>query len=393
METELHTEWCVRDIIAGFTFNRLEEKGVYGLDGRLTIQPEYQRHYIYGDGKKDVAVVQSLLAGYPLGLMYFVEKEDGTYEVLDGQQRITSFGRFCLGHFAVPDGEGNPWYFPPAPKAGEEPDAERERILNSPLLIYTCRGAEREIKQWFKTINIKGAELTDQELLNAVYSGPFVTAAKRVFSNATNPEMQKWQWYVSGDPRRQKVLETALKWCSADNIEDYMASHRHDADCGELERFFRTVIEWASQTIPFADRTLCGLDWGRLWREYHERPYNPQAVERRCRELLADEAVVKKSGIYEYVLGGETHPELLSVRLFDKRTIHSAYARQTAQAQEQGVSNCPLCALTTGPLRTRIYKEAEMDADHITPWSRGGETTAANCQMLCRTHNRAKGNA
>lgn len=387
MLTTLHTEWTVSDMIVGFSYNEIEGKGVFGLGGRLTIQPEYQRSYIYNDGKRDVAVVRSLLAGYPLGLLYFVETAEGRYEVLDGQQRITSFGRFCAGQFAVTlEGDDRPYYF------SSLPEELREKILRSQLLVYTCRGEEREVKQWFATINIIGVPLTDQELLNAIYSGPFVTAAKKVFSNSTAPEMQKWRVFVKGDPRRQKILETALKWASGDDVEGYMSAHRQDADCGALERHFRTVIDWAFATIPMADDTMCGVEWGRLWQEWHEKPYSPEAVVRRVRELLADDAVQRKAGVYEYVLSGETRPELLQVRLFDKRTIKSAYARQTAAAREQGVSNCPLCAMSAGPLRTRIYSEKEMDADHITPWSRGGETRPENCQMLCRTHNRAKGN-
>ena len=237
--TLLHKPFLtVRDICDGFVYNELEGKGLFGWGGRLTIQPEYQRNYIYADGKRDVAVVDSLLKGYPIGLLYFVKTAEGKYEVLDGQQRITSFGRFVRGKFPVTDADGVPKWF-------DGLGAERQkRLLDTPLTVYVCEGEREEIREWFKTINIAGVPLVQQELLNAIYSGPFVTAAKAVFSNSANSDMQRWKNYVRGNERRQDVLETALSWVARgkDNIEKYMGKHIADADCGELKAYFMSVI-------------------------------------------------------------------------------------------------------------------------------------------------------
>jgi hypothetical protein len=259
MKTTLLTDLTVDDICRGFVYNELEGKGLFGWDGKLVIQPEYQRNYIYADGKKDVAVIDSLLKGYPLGLIYFVKVGDDRYEVLDGQQRITSFGRFVRGKFPVVDVEGMPHYFD-----GLNAE-EQERILGSKLTIYVCEGAETEIKEWFKTINIAGVPLVEQELLNAIYSGPFVTAAKEVFSNSGNSEMQKWKCYVAGDEQRQKILETALMWVSGGEVQDYMGRHRFDKDCRELKAYFTSVIDWIDGVFKGVKDEMCGLEWGRLY--------------------------------------------------------------------------------------------------------------------------------
>ena len=376
----------VGDICEGFVYNELEGKGLFGWSGKLVIQPEYQRNYIYADGKRDVAVVESLLKGYPLGLLYFVKTGDGKYEVLDGQQRITSFGRFVRGKFAVTDGAGLPHYFD-----GLNAE-ERERILGARLTIYVCEGEETEIKEWFKTINIKGLPLEEQELLNAIYSGPFVTAAKAVFSNSGNSKMQKWKCYVAGDERRQKVLETALRWVSRGRIEDYMGQHRFDADCHGLAAHFTSVVDWIDGVFAGVKDEMRGLDWGRLYETHHATAYDPAKTWKRVEELFADEFVTDRRGIFEYILGGERDTKLLNVRVFSDKEKKSVYAKQTADAQARGVSNCPLCAVGHEANARRIWKLAEMDADHVTPWSKGGATSPENCQMLCRTHNRAKGN-
>ena len=376
----------VGDICEGFVYNELEGKGLFGWDGNLTIQPEYQRNYIYADGKKDVAVVESLLKGYPLGLLYFVRTGTDRYEVLDGQQRITSFGRFVRNKFPVVDADGLPHYFD-----GLDPE-KRARILNSHLTIYVCEGENEEIKEWFKTINIAGVPLVEQELLNAIYSGPFVTAAKAVFSNSGNSLMQKWKCYVAGDERRQKVLETALKWISGGRIEDYMGKHRFDADCKELTAHFTSVIDWIDGTFAGVTDEMCGLDWGRLYDAYHAKAYSPAKVWERVEALLADDFVTDRRGVFEYVLGGETDTRLLNVRVFSDKEKKLVYAKQTAAAEKKGVSNCPLCAVGHETNAKRIWKLAEMDADHVAAWSKGGATDLANCQLLCKTHNRAKGN-
>lgn len=389
MKTTLHTKWTVADLCKGFTYNELEEKGLFGLDGRLTIQPEYQRHYIYNDGKRDVAVIESLLRGYPIGLLYFNRTADGRFEVLDGQQRITSFGRFVTGKFAIKDEADNVQYF------SGLPEELRLRILQSPLLIYECEGEEKEIKEWFKTINIVGIPLKEQELLNAIYSGEFVNAAKRVFSNSQNAETQKWSHYIKGDVKRQDYLAEALKWiCDSKGIgvDAYMSQHRRDTATGELESYFRSVIDWVSTTFTMVGHDMCGLEWGRLYETFHTTPYSIDHVTSRVKALQADESVRCSRNIYEYVLGGETDKKLLDIRIFEESTKRTAYKRQTEQAEIKGISNCPLCALGDNANRTRIYKLSEMDADHVTAWSKGGATNIENCEMLCKTHNRSKGN-
>lgn len=388
MKTTLRTDWTVGDIAKGFVFNQNEGKGLFGLDGQLVIQPEYQRNYIYGDGKRDVAVVESLLKGYPLGLIYFVKNKDGKYEVLDGQQRITSFARYVINKswpFAVDVG-GKPYYFDSLSLD------QQKRIVDSHLTIYVCEGEPSEIQEWFRTINIAGVPLVEQELRNAAYHGPFVTKAREVFSNKGNSSMNRWQTYVSGDPKRQAVLETALSWVSGGDIEGYMAQHCNDENINELKSHFDTVIDWVDSVFAYTGREMCGRDWGRLYRQYHKNAYSREKVAERVNALLADPQVGDKKGIFEYVLGGETDQRLLNIRVFDKKTIKSVYQKQTAEAEAQGVSNCPLCAIGHNSNAKRIYKLSEMDADHVTAWSKGGATDMANCQMLCKTHNRAKGN-
>lgn len=389
MKTTLHTEWTVADICKGFTYNELEGKGLFGLDGRLTIQPEYQRHYIYNDGKRDVAVIDSLLKGYPIGLIYFNRTHDGRLEVLDGQQRITSFGRFVTGKFAIKDTDGNVQYFSGMAKELQQ------RILQSPLLIYECEGEEIEIKEWFKTINIVGIPLNGQELLNAIYSGEFVHAAKRVFSNSQNAEIQKWSHYIKGEVKRQEYLAVALKWICGSrhmSIDAYMSLHRHDSSINELEKYFRSVIDWVSATFTMVERDMCGLDWGRLYETYHNTPYKIDHLTERIRVLQADVHVKCPRNIYEYVLGGEQDTKLLDIRIFEEATKRAAYACQTEKAKKEGISNCPLCASGNNANKTRIYRLPEMDADHVKAWTNGGDTSLENCEMLCVTHNRSKGN-
>lgn len=389
METKLHTEWTVADLCKGFTYNEWEGKGLFGLDGRLTIQPEYQRHYIYNDGKRDVAVIESLLKGYPIGLIYFNRTPDGRFEVLDGQQRITSFGRYITGKFAITDEDGNVQYFSGLPAH------EQKKILNSQLLIFECEGKESEIKEWFKTINIAGIPLNTQELLNAIYSGNFVNAAKQVFSNSQNAETQKWSHYLKGDVKRQDYLATALQWlCNSKKItvDAYMSQHRRDTSINELENYFRSVIDWVTTTFTMVERDMCGIEWGRLYDTYHTTPYSIDHITARVKELQGDDHIEARRNIYEYVLGGETDMRLLNIRIFDEATKRAAYLHQTEAAKKKHISNCPLCAIGDNANKTRIYKQNEMDADHVTAWSHGGATTIDNCEMLCKTHNRSKGN-
>ncbi|MEF2735872.1 MAG: HNH endonuclease signature motif containing protein, partial [Bifidobacterium choerinum] len=257
---------------------------------------------------------------------------------------------------------------------------------------YVCEGEPSEIQEWFETINIVGVPLVKQELRNAAYHGPFVTKAREVFSNTGNSNMKRWQTYVLGDPKRQAILETALEWVSDGNIDDYMAQHRYDADIDELKNHFDTVIDWVDSVFEYTGSEMCGREWGRLYREYHKNAYSKDKVAERVNALLDDSQVGDKKGIFEYVLGGEKDSRLLNVRVFDKKTIKAVYRKQTVEAEAQGTSNCPLCAIGHDANAKRIYKESEMDADHVTAWSKGGATDEANCQMLCKTHNRAKGN-
>lgn len=386
MKTTLRTDITVENICDGFVYNEYEGKGLFGLSGKLTIQPEYQRNYIYADGKRDVAVIESLLKGYPLGLIYFTKVSDEKFEVLDGQQRITSFGRFVNGKFAIKDNNGVPQYF-----SGLAEDLKK-RILNSILTIYECEGTESEIKEWFKTINIVGVPLNDQELSNAIHSGSFVTKAKEVFSNSQNANIQKWSAYISGDVNRQDYLRTALDWVSKGNIDSYMSKHRYDEDITELQTYFESVIDWVSGVFTDVEDSMKGLDWGRLYETYHKNSYDPKDISDKLKSYLGDFYVKDKKGIYEYILGGCVEPKLLNIRIFDDVAKNNVYEAQTKEAKTKKISNCPLCALGADNNKNRIWKLKEMDADHVTAWSKGGATDIKNCQMLCKTHNRAKGN-
>jgi hypothetical protein len=381
--------YSVDQVVEGFVYNELEGKGLFGLAGQLVIQPEYQRNYIYNDGKKDVAVIESLLKGYPLGLIYFNVVGEGL-EVLDGQQRITSVGRFVTGKFAIKlDGREQTFSSLPA--------EEQQKIRDSELLVYHCQGTEKEIKEWFKTINIAGVPLNAQEVLNAIYSGPFVTKAKAEYSNSKNANMQKWSSYIKGDPKRQEILEVALEWVSASQgvitVDAYLAQHRGDVGIDGLKTYFTSVIDWTGSVFTRPpDKEMRGLEWGRLYELYHSKAYSAAQVDADVASLLGDPAVATRRGVYEYVLGGKTDHKLLSIRIFDDKTKATKYQQQTEKAKAKGISNCPLCTAGDNANKTRIYKQAEMDADHVTAWSKDGATDLGNCEMLCITHNRAKGN-
>ena len=389
MKTELRTDITIGDICKGFYYNTLEGKGVRGWNGKLVIQPEYQRNYIYANGRDDVAVVESLLKKYPIGLIYLLKNGD-EYEVLDGQQRITSFGRFVTGQLDVLDANGMPHKFDPA---------LHEWLLKTPLTIYICEGEgddpEREIKDWFRTINIAGKPLNDQELLNATYSGPFVTKAKEVFSNSSNANMHKWKRFVAGDEKRQAVLAAALEWVSKGHVREYLKDHRYNPDITELKQYFESVIAWIDGTFKDIRDEMCGLEWGRLYETYHSKGYDIDRVWERVEALFvdADNDIIKnRKNIFEYVLGGETERKLLKIRIFKDAVARRVYKKQTDAATEKGVSNCPDCVLAHDANSKRIYTFGEMEADHVTAWSKGGDTSEKNCQMLCKHHNRVKGN-
>ncbi len=400
MKPTLITSITVKDICEGFVYNELEGKGLFGLSGRLTIQPEYQRNYIYASdgGKREIAVIESILKGYPIGLIYFNKVSENNLEVLDGQQRITSVGRFVTNKFVIKDENGNEQYF-----RGMAID-QKAKILEAKPLIYECEGTESQIKEWFKTINIVGVPINNQEELNAVFSGPFVTLAKEEFSNSRNSNIQKWSVYVSGSANRQDFMERALDWVSKDwadknydprhprPIGKYMSSHRRATDINELKTYFNSVIDWASSVFTDVKSEMRGLEWGRLYEEYHKKEYGPAKVSAEVRKLHGDPYITDPKGIFEYILGGSVDRKLLNVRFFDEATKRAAYGVQTAKAEAKGKSNCPDCAIGQNANQDKIWKLSEMDADHVAAWSKGGATSGRNCEMLCKRHNQLKGN-
>ena len=386
MITTLKIDITVKDICNGFIYNELEGKGLFGLSGKLTIQPEYQRNYIYAQENREAGVIVSVLKEYPIGLIYFNKVGKDTFEVLDGQQRITSLGRFITNKFAIKDENGLPQIF------GNMAKDMQKKILETKLLIYECEGTESQIKEWFRTINIAGVPLNNQELLNAVYSGPFVTKAKEEFSNSQNANIQKWSAYVSGSANRQQFLECALDWISKGNIGDYMSKHRRDQDINELKEHFNSVIDWVSGVFTDVESEMCGLEWGRLYDEYHEKSYNPTKVSAQVHKLYGDFFVKDKKGIFEYVLGSNNDIKLLNIRIFDEPTKRAIYEKQTRDAETKKKSNCSLCAIGHDANKEKVWSFSEMEADHVSAWSRGGATSTENCEMLCKTHNRAKGN-
>ena len=397
MEKKLLTEVTIAELCKDFYYNTAEAKGVDGWGGNLVIQPEYQRNYIYINDGRDVKVVQSVLNGYPIGLLYFVKNADGKYEVLDGQQRITSLGRFYTDVLGITDTHGNPQ------KHFSLNKEDREKFDNTKLTIWVCEGEEQEIKDWFEIINKPGVEIKPQETRNAIYSGPFVSACKRVWSNSQSSYLQKWSKYVKTDTARQGLLETALRWVArADGkrgdeldkaIRQYMSEHRYETQIAEIENYFNSVIAWVSSKFTEEYKDMVGLEWGRLYETYHNNSYSSAELSAKVKELYYDDAVSNKRGIWEYVLGDCNDTKLLQVRFFtDKQMLKRVYNAQLKLAQQKHESNCPLCALTAGPLHSRIYEQKEMEADHVTAWSKGGATDEKNCQMLCKMHNAAKGN-
>ena len=391
MNITLVTDWTIEDICKGFTYSKSEDKGLYGLDGKLIIQPEYQRNYLYGNDndKKAIAVIDSLLNAYPIGLLYFVKNKDGMYEVLDGQQRITSIGRYVSDgtwRFAV-DWKKQPRYI------SSLEDDDKARILKTPLLVYVCEGNPSEIQDWFKTINIQGIALTEQELRNAAYHGSFVNLARKVFSNKQDTALKNVvNTYLKGTIDRQEILELAISWVSDGKIDDYMNEHRNDTDITELKNYFDSVIDWIKNVFDSTDSIMKGQDWGKLYKQYHNNPYSKDAITTRMNELIGDPQVTNKRGIIEYILSGETEKKLLNIRVFDEKTKATVYSQQTTKAKAEGISNCPDCVMENGANKAKIWAIKEMEADHYTAWSKGGATDISNCCMLCKHHNLLKGN-
>lgn len=359
MDITLH-ETTVGEVYQGYIND--DEEGVYALDGKLSIRPKYQREFVYDDAKRN-AVIDTITKGFPLNVMYWVKTDDGNYEVLDGQQRTISFCEYIEGNFTV-DYRG----------FHNLSEDEQQQILYYPLTIYICEGKDSEKLDWFRTINIAGEKLTNQELRNAVYAGEWLTDAKRYFSKTNCVAYRKGKDYLTGTPIRQDYLQTVLKWISNDNIEAYMAEHQHDANAGVEWAYFQKVIDWVGATFPNYRKEMKGLDWGGLYSRHKDETLNPADLEEQIKVLMMDDDITNKKGVYAYVLGeGERN---LSIRSFTDTMKREAYERQ------EGI--CPSCG--------GHFAIEQMEGDHITPWSEGGKTVADNCQMLCKDCNRRKSN-
>lgn len=357
MKIALH-EIPIRDLVKNYINS--DEEGVVGYDGKLNIRPKYQREFIYKDAQRD-AVMDTVRKGFPLNVMYWVKNDDDTYEVMDGQQRTISICEYVKGSYSI-----NYQYF-----HNLEED-EKEQILDYKLMVYFCEGSDKEKLEWFKTINIAGEKLTDQELRNAIYTGEWLTNAKKYFSKSGCPAYAIGSDYMTGSPIRQDYLETVIKWISKDGIEEYMAVHQHNPNANELWLYFQNVINWVKVIFPNYRREMKGVSWGLLYNQFKDAPLDANTLEKEIARLMMDDDVTKKAGIYSYLLDGqEKH---LSIRAFTPAMKRSAYEKQ------KGI--CPHCK--------KQFDLNEMEADHITPWHLGGKTIAANCQMLCKNCNRTK---
>ena len=348
----------VKDLTKGYVDNA--EKGVFAYDGKLDVRPPYQREFVY-DEKKRNAVIDTLRQGFPLNVMYWAVREDGTFEIIDGQQRTISICQFVNGDFAF-----DMRYF-----HNLEED-EKEQILNYELQIYICSGTDSEKLKWFKTINIAGEKLTDQELRNAVYAGSWVSDAKRYFSKTGAPATKIGSDYLNGSAIRQEYLETAISWISRGNIEIYMGKHQHDPNAIALWNHFNSVINWVKAIFPKYRKEMKGIEWGDLYEKYGSGVWDAIAMEKEIARLMADSDVKKKKGIYSYVFDHDEHH--LDIRAFDDNTKREVYEKQ------KGI--CKICG--------KHFEIEGMEADHITPWSKGGHTVIENCQMLCKECNRRK---
>ncbi|MBN8569773.1 MAG: DUF262 domain-containing protein [Ignavibacteria bacterium] len=357
MKIELK-EITIRQLAEGYIDNA--EEGVVGYSGKLDIRPPYQREFVYKDKQRD-AVIDTVKKNFPLNVMYWAVQDDGNYEVIDGQQRTISICQFVHSKFSYLS-----LYF------HNLQSDEQEKILDYKLMVYLCSGTDSEKLQWFKTINIAGVELTQQELRNAVYSGPWVTNAKRYFSKTGCPAYQIGHKYVNGKVNRQEFLETAISWISKGNIKDYMATHQYQPDASELWEYFENVIKWIESTFTHYRDIMKGVDWGSLYDKYKDENFDTQAIEEETRKLIDDEDVTKYSGIYPYIL--TRNEKYLSIRSFTKSMKRKVYERQNGK--------CVICG--------NEFDITQMEADHITPWHEGGKTSLENCQLLCKEDNRRK---
>ncbi len=352
----------VREVIVGYKDSA--EEGVIAYGGKLDIRPRYQREFVYKDKQRD-AVIETIKNGFPLNVMYWVKTDQGNFEVMDGQQRTISIGQYVNGDFSLKDR-----FF------HNLTDEEQKQIQDYELMIYWCEGTDKERLDWFRIINIAGEKLTDQELRNAIYTGPWLSDAKLKFSKSNCAAYllaSDGGQLVNGSPIRQEILETTLAWINDGKIEDYMAKHQHDQNANELWSYFQNVISWTRLTFPKYRKEMKGLDWGRFYNQFKDDKFDTDKLEAEVTQLMMDEDVTKKSGIYEYVLTREE--KCLNIRAFTDNMKREAFERQ------KGV--CPDCG--------KHFEIEEMEADHITPWVEGGKTNADNCQMLCRDDNRRKG--
>lgn len=349
-------EITIKELSNGYQDN--EENGVVGYGGKLDIRPPYQREFIYKDKQRD-AVITTITKNFPLNVMYWAVRDDGTFEVIDGQQRTISICQYVNGDFA--------YFFKYFHNLQND---EKEQILNYKLMVYLCSGTDSEKLEWFKTINIAGEKLTDQELRNAVYSGSWVSDAKRYFSKNSRPKIG--DDYLSGSANRQEYFETVIDWISKGNIEVYMSNHQHDPNATELWLYFQSVINWVKATFPKYRKEMKGIQWGFLYNEFSSNKFDHKKLEDEIAKLMQDEDVTNKRGIYEYVLTRKE--KFLNIRAFSENQKREAYERQ------KGI--CVKCGAK--------FELSEMEADHITPWHLGGKTNAENCQMLCKEDNRKK---
>ena len=357
MKIELK-EITIREVSKEY-FNDNEE-GVVGFNGKLNIRPKYQREFVYKDKQRD-AVIETVIKNFPLNVMYWVKNEDDTYEVLDGQQRTISICEYVTSSFSL-----NSMYF------HNLTNVEKEQILDHKLMVYFCEGNDKEKLDWFKTINIAGEKLTNQELRNAIYTGTWLTEAKKYFSKTGCAAYNIGNDYMNGSAIRQDYLETAISWLSNDNIEQYMAENQHKPNASELWLYFTSLMTWIKVVFPKYRREMKGVNYGILYNNFKDKEFDAKKIEEEITTLMQDEDVTKKSGIYEYVL--TRNEKYLNIRAFTDKQKRESFERQ------KGV--CVKCGVE--------FEINEMEADHITPWHEGGKTTAENCQMLCKYDNRIK---
>ena len=354
-------EITVRELSEGYKDKA--EAGVVGYSGKLDIRPPFQREFIYKDKQRD-AVIDTINKDFPLNVMYWAARENGDFEVIDGQQRTISICQFVEGDFAF----GGRYFH-------NLQNDEQEKLLNYRLMVYQCSGTDSEKLGWFKTINIAGEKLTDQELRNAVYSGSWVTDAKRYFSKTGCPAYAIGGDYLSGTAIRQDYLETVIDWISEGKIEEYMGKQQHKPNANDLWLYFQNVMSWVKATFPKYRREMKAVQWGVLYNAHKGKELDPAALEAKIAQLMSDDDVTSKKGIYSYVLDGEERS--LSIRAFTDTQKRGAYERQ------KGV--CPVC--------NKHFEFEDMEGDHITPWHLGGKTIAENCKMLCKADNRTKSGA